>query len=215
VLAFLDDDDLWTPDYLRSARHVLESRSVDAVVTAFERFSATGRGAVISPAPGLTAREVFRKGPGVTGSSIVLKRETFELLGGFDSELPVQNDRDLFLRLLSSGGSYAVQTAASVRIRDHSGGRLTDASAMRADGILLFLDKHGRAFTWLDRRILRYVSHRTRMSSTTSTRQFITSGVRAVCNWSPTGGQQIPLGLWRVPRRRPTVRDPTSGTPRG
>ena len=60
------------------------------------------------PAVGQSARDAFRTSPGVTGSSLVVSRAAFEGIGGFDPELPVQNDRDFFLRFLLAGGRYAV-----------------------------------------------------------------------------------------------------------
>lgn len=197
LIAFLDDDDLWEPAYLQSAAGALAATSCDAVVTAFRRFSAAGPGAVVVPDRELSARDVFRRAAGVTGSSIVVRRPVFDDLDGFDVHLPVQNDRDFFLRLLTASASYQVVADPLVQVRDHSGGRLTDASAMRADGVLVFLGKHGWRFGRRDRRVLRYVSHRTRMSSRASTAVRAKSTLLAIASWSPTAGRQIPLGLLR------------------
>lgn len=205
LLAFLDDDDAWEPGYLGRAQRLLSDSGADAVVTPLQRFSSTGPGAVVVPEPGLTARDVFRRSPGVTGSSIVLRRPVFAGLGGFDEELPVQNDRDFFLRLLTAGHGYVVGDQPLVRVRDHGQGRLTDASAMRADGIRRFLDKHGADYGRGDRRRIAYLSHRTRMSSASSRRELAGSTVAALATWSPAAGRQIPLDLFRRDRWRAGV----------
>ena len=200
VIAFLDDDDLWAPTYLDRAVDRLSSDTVDVVVTATRRVSASGPGRVIVPSPDQDPRSVFRSSPGVSGSNIVVRRGAFDRVDGFDPVLPVQNDRDFFLRLLEVGLAYAVQPEPLVSVREHQQGRLTDASARRADGVLLFLAKHGPNFSWWDRRILRYTSHYTRMSCATSRAEFVRSALGALLNWSPTVARNLPLNLFRVGR---------------
>jgi glycosyltransferase involved in cell wall biosynthesis len=202
VIAFLDDDDLWAPTYLARAVEGLGSEAVDVVVTANRRVSDAGPGRVVVPSADLEPRSVFRSSPGVTGSNIILRRAAFDLVEGFDPDLPVQNDRDFFLRLLEAGLAYVVQPEPLVSIREHQHGRLTDASARRADGVLLFLAKHGANFSWWDRRILRYTSHYTRMSSAPSRSAFVRSAFGALVNWSPTVARNLPLNLFRVDRIR-------------
>lgn len=202
TLAFLDDDDLWEPGYLAAACARLVETDVDAVATAMRRFSSTGDGGLVIPAPDLTARQVFVRGSGVTGSNLVLRRAVFEAVGGFDCALAVQNDRDLFLRLVMAGARYAVVEAPGVRFRQHADGRLTDASAMRADGVLAFTNKHAKAFSRYDQRVLRYLSHRIRMTSARSPGVLLRSTCGAVANWSPTAGAQLPLGLLDPSRLR-------------
>ncbi len=172
------------------------------VVTAIQRFSDAGPGVVITPRSDLDPRGVFRSSAGVTGSSVVVRRTVFDRVGGFDPGLPVQNDRDFFLRVLDGGHRYAVQPQPLVEMRDHGHGRLTDASARRADGVLLFLAKHGSRFSWWDRRILRYTSHYTRMACAWSRSDFVASACGALVNWSPTVARNLPLRLFRVDRLR-------------
>jgi glycosyltransferase involved in cell wall biosynthesis len=202
VIAFLDDDDLWCPTYLARAVECLNASGADVVVGASRRLSEAGPGKVVVPPTDLDPRTVFRSSPGVTGSTIVLRRVAFDRVGGFDPYLPVQNDRDFFLRLLSAGFRYAVQPEPLVSIRDHAFGRLTDASARRADGVLLFLSKHGPNFSWWDRRVLRYTSHYTRMSAASSPRVFVRSALGAIGNWSPTVARNLPLNMLNVARLR-------------
>lgn len=212
LLAFLDDDDLWEPTYLSSARSRLVDGSVDAVVTCLRRFSAAGDGPLMLPRSGLTARDVFRSSPSVTGSSLVVRRSVFHELGGFDPELPVQNDRDFFLRLVGAGHPYAVVADPLVRLRRHDEGRLTDPSGQRADGILLFLAKHGAHFSRWDRRVVRYLSHRTRMSSAPSPAALARSAFGALLNWSPTAAAQVPLGPRRLGELRAAARRVAGGS---
>jgi len=212
VLAFLDDDDTWEPGYLERALARLTDDRVDAVVTAVQRFSAAGPGVVKVPVAGLDPRGAFRRHPGATGSNIVLTRGAFDAVGGFDPALPVQNDRDFFLRLLLQGCTYAVEEQALVGVRQHGDGRLTDGTARRADGILLLDAKHGPRFGWWDRRPVRYASHYTRMSAAGSRSAFARSALAALSNWSPTAGRDLPLDLLRGNRVRKLLREMVSGS---
>ncbi|MEF2977452.1 glycosyltransferase family 2 protein [Subtercola sp. YIM 133946] len=159
-LAFLDDDDLWTPDYLEAAMTVFEDRSVDAVVSSLYRFRDGSRLDESHPREGLNAEDVFRSSPTVTGSSLVIRREYFNKLGGYDPGLPVLNDTDFFLRFLSSGGTYAVIDSANVGVRKHSQGQLTDNSPRRIDGGWLFLKKHQADFPRAAARPRKYWQYR-------------------------------------------------------
>ena len=211
VLAFLDDDDTWEPTYLEHAVARLTHERVDAVVTATQKFSLAGPGAVKVPLEGLDARGAFRRSPGVTGSNILLLRSAFDAVGGFDPSMPVQNDRDFFLRLLLSRVSYAVEPVPLVGVRQHAQGRLTDATDRRADGILLFEAKHGARFSWWDRRTIRYLSHYTRMSAASSRAGFVRSATAALLNWSPTVAQDLPLDVLHGRRVHKIVKELVTG----
>lgn len=211
LLAFLDDDDVWEPSYLQCAHEVLVRDRVDVVVTGLRKFSAGGPGAAKVPVAGLDPRGAYRRHPGATGSNIVLTRAAFDAVGGFDPGLPVQNDRDLFLRLLLQGCSYAVQPEVLVGVRQHGEGRLTDGGTRRADGIMLLDAKHGPRFGWWDRRPVRYASHYTRMSAATSRTAFARSALAALANWSPTAGRDLPLDLFRRERVGKLVKELVSG----
>jgi len=211
VLAFLDDDDTWEATYLEHALARLACDRVDAVVTATQKFSPAGPGAVKVPLAGLDARGAFRRSPGVTGSNIVLLRSAFDAVGGFDPSMPVQNDRDFFLRLLLSGVSYAVEPVPLVGVRQHAQGRLTDATDRRADGILLFEAKHGARFSWWDRRTIRYLSHYTRMSAASSRAGFVRSATAALLNWSPTVARDLPLDVLHGGRVQKIVKELVTG----
>lgn len=211
LLAFLDDDDVWQPTYLERSTAKLSSDQVDVVVTATRKFTESGTVSVKVPLRGLDPRGAFRSNPGATGSNMLLTRSAFHQVDGFDPSMPVQNDRDLFLRLLLAGARYAVEEAPLVAVRQHGRGRLTDASTRRADGILLFEVKHGDRFSWWDRRTVRYTSHYTRMSAASRRSDFARSAVAALVNWSPTVARDLPLDLLRPRRVRKLVREMATG----
>ncbi|QJU54581.1 glycosyltransferase [Herbiconiux sp. KACC 21604] len=146
LLAFLDDDDLWEPGYLTLALKRLAERATDAVVTSFYRFTDSERSGETRPPEALTPRDAFIKSPGVTGSTLLISREAFENLGGYDDSLPVMNDTDFFLRFLLAERSYAVCDELLVGVRKHGDGQLTDNSPRRVAGGWVFLAKHRGSF---------------------------------------------------------------------
>ncbi|MBI5948600.1 MAG: glycosyltransferase family 2 protein [Chloroflexi bacterium] len=96
LLAFLDADDLWTPDKLAVQVESLEHEGAPALVVGLHRFFADGAW----PAwirPGLLADEH----PGWTPSSWLMRRETFECVGPFDEALVYGEDLDWISRARS------------------------------------------------------------------------------------------------------------------
>ncbi|WP_420096244.1 glycosyltransferase [Brevibacterium sediminis] len=146
LFAFLDDDDVWEPDYLAQAVSLLSDEAVDAAVTPFYRFTSNGVVGETRPKPHLSAREAFVQSPGVTGSTLVITSAAFTSLSGYDESLPVMNDTDLFLRFLLAHHSYSVCDRPLVGVRKHGSGQLTDNSPRRVAGGWLFINKHRHRF---------------------------------------------------------------------
>lgn len=152
-IAFLDDDDVWGPDFLTETVASLEAGDVDLVVawTAadapdfhMERMR-----------PGLSAADVVARNPGFVGSNFVIRTTAFRSLDGFDASLPVSNDKDLLVRALLAGMRYRVVERELVTNRIHGLGQLTDKSPRRAAGIRRYMAKHDALLTARDKRYLR------------------------------------------------------------
>ncbi len=106
-IAFLDDDDVWEPGKLQAQLDaVAAAPGADWCRTGFGIYSVGGR----------FERYVFMKPPfpddhkailsdnfiGGT-SSILVKRDCLEAIGGFDETLPALQDWDLYMRLTAHG----------------------------------------------------------------------------------------------------------------
>lgn len=127
LVAFLDDDDEYEPQYL------------DAVVTAFARqpaasFCMTGVTRVY--ADGTARAEPFdadaadidflRKASASRG--LALRTATLRQLGGFDESLGVSEDIDLLMRAVAAGARALFLREPLVRIHEHAGTSLSRAS---------------------------------------------------------------------------------------
>lgn len=155
VLAFLDDDDRWSPCYLEEAAAALHG-GADSVVTWIQVFHGDRAGEGFEIPSGLCAADVLARNPGVTGSNLLVRREVFAALGGFDERLWVSNDKDFLIRLLDAGYRYGVVRRRFVDQCLHARPRLTSGPARRARGLQRFYAKYEARLSPADRRYLRF-----------------------------------------------------------
>lgn len=171
LLAFLDDDDLWTPEHLHACVHAIDTSGAVLAVAGIEVFDGNSSRPGIQLNPQVTSREAATRAHGVTGSNIVIQAAAFWSVGGFDPRLRHLNDRDFFYRFILAGMSYAISPQLTARYRKHDLGQLSGASEGRARGVAAYLAKHRRTLTLTDRRRLRYQMAVMRYRSTTPTLQ--------------------------------------------
>jgi hypothetical protein len=112
---------------------------------------------VMPPREAIQGR-LFDKNFGITGSNLVIRRATFERLGGFDPSLPVFNDWDFLIRMVSSGIEYCAIKELTVEWREHEGERISTPSLRRAAGIEAFIAKHAATMPPVNRRDLTAVA---------------------------------------------------------
>ncbi len=159
LLAFLDDDDVWRPEYLASAMAELDRTGADAVISGLCRIKHDGSTQpIIMPPREAIRKQLFDKNFGMTGSNLVIRRSAFECLGGFDPALPVFNDWDFLIRMISHGFEYCVVKDLTVEWREHEGDRISTPSLRRAVGIEAFIAKHAAAMPSINRRDLTAVA---------------------------------------------------------
>ena len=159
IIAFLDDDDMWRPGYLSSAVSKLAKSGADVVISGLRRFKVDGTiQDIVIPPQSEIADRIFDKNFGMTGSNFVVRPRAFELLGGFDPELPVYEDWDFLIRLVQSGLHYAVEPETNAEWREHKGARLSALTLRRAEGIERFTAKHATEMPAINRRNLQAIA---------------------------------------------------------
>jgi|SoiMetStandDraft_5_1073268.scaffolds.fasta_scaffold02755_3 glycosyltransferase involved in cell wall biosynthesis len=105
-IAFLDDDDLWLPHKLERQLWAVESTPEVALVHTDHLFrhddGSERPGPRRTPAAdvpsGWVSRALFLENFIITSSTLV-RRQAFELVGGFDAELRLVEDYDLWIRI--------------------------------------------------------------------------------------------------------------------
>lgn len=123
IIAFLDADDLWLPDFLDAVvGALLADRGVDGAY-AWARYI-TPHGRVLpggmGPTPaGDTLERVFLMGGSQQFSMVALRREVFERVGLFDEELRQAQDWDFLLRAAAADIRFACVPRILVHRRVH------------------------------------------------------------------------------------------------
>ncbi len=121
LIAFLDADDEWKPEHAE--------RVVDALSTADVAFAGSdaehfGSGSGISRSfqselNPIDLRDMLVTDNPVIQSSVIVRRDAFELAGGYDETMFLSEDYDLWTRI-AEYGMYSHVDAATVRRRMHA-----------------------------------------------------------------------------------------------
>lgn len=139
-LAFLDDDDLWNEKYLENAAAAIKD-GAQCVVSRLDKLE-NGKITKFKNADNiLTISNILAFNPGITGSNIVIKKDVFSKVGGFDVKLPTSEDKALLLELLKVKAPITTLPKNQVIRRMHGKGQLSDADKI-AEGICQFTRKY-------------------------------------------------------------------------
>ncbi len=146
-LAFLDQDDLWSPRHLELlVAPLVESPAVGWAYSDFDEIDSGGSLVTRSflhahgvQNPKRSLFDCVANDLMVLPSASVLRRSAFEEIGGFDERLVGYEDDDLFVRFFRAGWEQVFVDRASVRFRIHTSG--SSASARFFDSRLLYAEK--------------------------------------------------------------------------
>jgi hypothetical protein len=94
-----------------------------------------------------TVRTILVRNPGITGSNIVVERQLFFELGGFDVKLVTGQDKALALEALLHRVLITTLPGNQVVQREHGGLRQTEQAAKMAEGSRQFTRKYSRHMT--------------------------------------------------------------------
>lgn len=145
VLVFLDDDDRWHPE--RLARQVADLRAVPGAVLGYcgmRTVDTDGHELVAADQRAVRDRaDVARGRGGVMLPNLVVTREAFDAVGGFDPAYRQGEDLDLVLRL-AARGPFAFTDAVLVDYRHH-GANTTRSYRDLAGSLRTILRRHRTA----------------------------------------------------------------------
>lgn len=121
-IAFLDDDDRWSPDRLE--RQLADLAALpDAVVgyCGLRTIDEAGAELVGGEHVQVEGRaDILRRRTGILAGNTLILREAFERVGGFDESVPLAEDLDLVIRLAGCG-PFVMTAADLVDYRLHAG----------------------------------------------------------------------------------------------
>lgn len=142
-VAFLDDDDIWLPDHLVEHLRLLRSDSKIGLVFSQGRLADAQLRPVTEPSPmGLPASDASKLILSVCPSfnTVVLRRDIFLGLGGFDTLLDSSEDWDLALRFGSHAKVVGLAVVSSL-YRQHGTPTAERLTSRRSQGFRV-LRKH-------------------------------------------------------------------------
>ncbi|MGE5175885.1 MAG: glycosyltransferase family 2 protein [Hyphomicrobiales bacterium] len=145
AVAFLDDDDEWTPDHLARLAAFLEREPRADVVYADARIvnEETGEAHVIARDFDLA---VFSRDGYIPPSAMAARRGAFDRFGAFDPAFGFSEDWEWLLRVARGGGVIARSPGATATVRIHAGG-LSQVTPARLEErrrcLALLAERHG------------------------------------------------------------------------
>jgi glycosyltransferase involved in cell wall biosynthesis len=169
-IGFLDADDLWFPDKIRSVAEALEGRPAAGWFFSDGAFRTLGGelhaswlqtyADLTEPYLGQPVAELLEVNFILT-SSVVVRRDVLEAVGGFDERLSHAEDLDLWIRLARRWPATASRRAL-VRYQHREGG-LTRQTEARLNGDVMLFERLG-GDTTLDPDLRARAARRARMA---------------------------------------------------
>ena len=148
LVAMLDPDDLWEPDYLEVQVGMMRADpSLDLLypnALIFGDGEHAGKLYMdVNPSRGEVTFEGMLTQQCTVVNYVIARRDAIVAAGWFDEDLRRSEDFDLWLRILGRGGRIAYHRRVLARYRRHAGSLSSDPVLMSRD-ILRVLDKAGR-----------------------------------------------------------------------
>jgi GT2 family glycosyltransferase len=159
LISFLDDDDLWEPDYLATVVPLFTAEpDVAAVYTGFQSLDGTGGllpqggGRVVPPE---LLYDALVDGGFFPACCLTVRKQVLEEIGVLDETLKGNDDWDLVLRLARHRRVVGLRAPLAIH-REHSGGLSSNYEHMLEDNLRAvakhFGPEEGLAATWPDLR---------------------------------------------------------------
>jgi len=122
-LAFLDSDDLWRPKKLEAQVAFMESHSEAAICQTEEIWIRNGVRVNPKKKHRKPSGDIFRASLDlclVSPSAVMIARELFDRLGGFDESFPVCEDYDLWLRVTAELKVFLIPAPLVIKRGGHA-----------------------------------------------------------------------------------------------
>lgn len=103
-LAFLEDDDLWSEDYLKNALDAIRS-GPECVVSRIDKMVDRDISTYKNSNGKLSIANLLTHNPGVTITNTVVSKKLHFAVGGFDPKLLTSADKSFMIEILRSGAS--------------------------------------------------------------------------------------------------------------
>lgn len=141
-IAFLNDDDAWKKNYLEKIHQMILKKNNKLIYTWLIDWHHNYENQGKQLKKNLNIKDFLIINPGCVISNLVVEKELFIGLGGFDEYIHPSNDKDFIIRALYYGFEYDVLEKNLVLLRRHSYERVTDINKEFLVGMRKFFKKH-------------------------------------------------------------------------
>lgn len=147
-LAFLDQDDLWEPEFLEQTLAILEP-AAEAALVHCDGYQVNERNEILEYDAAMkhhaSITQLLRGGHDAATSGSLFRKRWFDAVGGYDANLSIWEDIDLAIRLYQPQRFiHLARPMYRHRLYGHNASR--DIPSLRAlEGRRRFLDKHAAA----------------------------------------------------------------------
>lgn len=146
-IAFLDDDDLWGQNYLKKMKESIESNDPDCLIGRLDQYKNNKIMPYKNAHQMITKNIILVRNPGITGSSVIIKKDVFLKIGGYNVQLITGEDKSLILELIYKNFKINTVPESQAIIRKSEIQRLSNSENMY-EGVLKFYNiyKHKMYF---------------------------------------------------------------------
>ena len=142
-IAFLDADDVWLPDFLRSRVSFLNAHEVAFAVTAGyeiinEKSERTGIKKVGNYKVSLSDILQWKANYITIPSGILFRKEYIKKSGGFNESLSNNADQEIIMRILAAGNDFYTLPECNWLYRRHSSNMSSNISLLKKDTFLVY-----------------------------------------------------------------------------
>lgn len=140
-IAFLDDDDYWHYNYLKSIRDILHSKKAkyDVIFTQLNFINLKNKIIKKHTIPKkINIYDLYLYNPGTLTSNMVVKRSTFFKLGMFDENYG-WNDKEYLIKIINNNFQYFINKKFLVFRRVHPSQRSSNYFAHFKENLMFFL----------------------------------------------------------------------------
>lgn len=119
LISFLDDDDLWHPDYIAKSLQIISDKNLDVLYTSLEVINKFNQKiSEINLKPNYEYSELLIYNPGFLTSNLIVRTEVFKILKGFSSKSG-SADKDFFLKVLKNNFKYYINPERLIIRTEH------------------------------------------------------------------------------------------------
>jgi glycosyltransferase involved in cell wall biosynthesis len=149
-IAFLDDDDAWNPGKLQRQLAYMRREGVELSYTGITVVGMNGkrRYSFRRPPEEDQYRSIMRKNFIGTTSTVMVLREAFEAVDGFDPRLPALQDYDLYIRLLRRFRTGWIDAPLTTYYDEHHNEKVSASRERFLTGVDLLRQKYKDDFCY-------------------------------------------------------------------